>query len=154
LGSQPTAELPFVDEHRIEVPASREEAWDAVCEVVGAAFRGRASSAFARVVGVREAVPRGEPGTPGSAVVGFRVARAIEPSELVLEGEHRFSRYALVFRFDALPGGTSTVRAETRAAFPGLRGRAYRALVIGTRAHVLAVRRLLHAVRARATKTA
>jgi hypothetical protein len=42
------------------------------------------------------------------------------------------------------------VRAETRAAFPGLQGRAYRALVIGTRGHVLAVRRLLRAVKARA----
>jgi hypothetical protein len=37
--------------------------------------------------------------------------------------------------------------ATTRAAFPGARGRAYRALVIGTRAHVLATRHMLHAVR-------
>jgi hypothetical protein len=37
--------------------------------------------------------------------------------------------------------------ATTRAAFPGARGQAYRALVIGTRAHVLATRHMLHAVR-------
>jgi hypothetical protein len=152
LESQPTAGLPFVDEHRIEVPAPREQAWAAVCQVVGTAFRGRRSSAFARLVGARETATRGEPGAPGSAIVGFRVARAREPAELVLEGEHRFSRYELVFRLDALPGGSSVVRAETRAVFPGLRGRAYRALVIGTRAHVLVVRRLLHAIRARATQ--
>ena len=70
----------------------------------------------------------------------------------MLEGEHRFSRYALIFHLDPLPGGRSRVRAETRAAFPGLRGRAYRALVIGTRGHVLAVKRLLRAVRARAER--
>jgi hypothetical protein len=37
--------------------------------------------------------------------------------------------------------------ATTRASFPGARGQAYRALVIGTRAHVLATRHMLHAVR-------
>jgi hypothetical protein len=39
------------------------------------------------------------------------------------------------------------LRATTYAAFPGARGQAYRALVIGSRAHVLAGRHLLHAVR-------
>jgi hypothetical protein len=38
------------------------------------------------------------------------------------------------------------VIAETRAVFPGLKGRVYRALVIGTRLHVLAVRRVLGGV--------
>lgn len=146
------AQLPFVDEHAVEVAAPRERVWDAVCQVVSRSFQGQGSSVFARLVGARETVPRGEPGAPGSAIVGFRVARADPPTELVLEGEHRFSRYALIFRLDALPGGGSRVRAETRAAFPGLRGRAYRTLVIGTRGHVLVVRRLLHAIRARATK--
>jgi hypothetical protein len=72
--------------------------------------------------------------------------------ELVLEGEHRFSRYALIFHLEALPAGRSRVRAETRAAFPGIRGGAYRALVIGTRAHVLVTKRLLHAVGTRAER--
>jgi hypothetical protein len=39
--------------------------------------------------------------------------------------------------------------AETRAEFPGVKGRAYRALVIDTRAHVLVVRRLLGTVAGR-----
>lgn len=83
---------------------------------------------------------------------GFCVSRS-GPNEIALEGEHRFARYALVFRLDPLGGGSSSggsgtrLRAETRAAFPGLRGRAYRTLVIGTRGHVLVVRRLLEAVR-------
>jgi hypothetical protein len=153
LEPRPGAELPFVDEHAVEVAAPREWVWDAVCEVVSRSFRSRGGSTFARLVGAAETVPRGDPGTPGSTVVGFRVARAEPPAELVLKGEHRFSRYALTFRLDALPGGGARVRAETRAAFPGLRGRAYRALVIDTRGHVLVVRRLLRAIRARATET-
>ena len=38
-------------------------------------------------------------------------------------------------------GAGTRLRAETRAEFPGARGRAYRALVIDSRFHVLAVRR-------------
>ena len=37
--------------------------------------------------------------------------------------------------------------AETWAEFPGIHGRAYRAAVIGTRGHVVAVRRILAAVK-------
>ena len=83
---------------------------------------------------------------PGSTITGFRVTRAVAPDELVLEGEHRFSRYALIFHLEALPHDRCRLRAETRASFPGLRGRAYRALVIGTHGHLVAVKRLLRAV--------
>jgi hypothetical protein len=96
---------------------------------------------------------------------GFGVAETVPGTRLTLAGRHRFSRYTLIFELrDAAPDGTvlpdSTVlpdgtvlpagtvlTATTRAAFPGTRGQAYRALVIGTRAHVLATRHLLHAVR-------
>jgi hypothetical protein len=91
-------------------------------------------------------------GDIGSTLPGFVVARAIPPVTLALEGEHRFSRYALIFRIDRLANGGSRLRAETRAEFPGTRGRLYRALVIGTRGHVLAVRRILRAVRRRAER--
>ena len=40
--------------------------------------------------------------------------------------------------------------AVTYADFPGPRGRAYRAAVIGSRGHVVAVRRILAAIRERA----
>jgi hypothetical protein len=38
------------------------------------------------------------------------------------------------------------LRAKTYAEFPGLRGRIYRALVIGTGAHVLATNHMLRAI--------
>jgi hypothetical protein len=143
----PAADLPFIDEHAVEVAAPPERAWDAVCQVIFRSFRGRSHELFARLLGAAETSPRGDPPRPGSAITGFRIVSAEAPVELALEGRHRFSRYALILHVDALSGD---VRAETRATFPGLHGRAYRALVIGTRAHVLVVKRLLRAVRTQA----
>jgi hypothetical protein len=68
-------------------------------------------------------------------------------------GEHRFSRYALVFRIDETPAGPVNLRAETRAEFPGRKGRAYMALVVGTRGHVVATKSILRAVRRRAERS-
>jgi hypothetical protein len=89
-------------------------------------------------------------GEEGSTIVGFRVARSEAPVELALVGRHRFSRYALIFRIDDLGGARSRLRAISRAEFPGVAGAAYRALVIGSRMHVRAVRSILAAVRRRA----
>jgi hypothetical protein len=150
LRALPAADLPFIDEHAVEVAAPAEHAWDAVCRVVSGSLGGRGRTLFARLLGATETDPRGDPARPGSTITGFRVASANAPVELVLEGEHRFSRYALIFHLEALPGDRSRVRAESRAAFPGLRGGVYRALVIGTHGHVLVVKRLLSAIRARA----
>ncbi|WP_157592243.1 hypothetical protein [Solirubrobacter soli] len=71
---------------------------------------------------------------PGSAPP----VAAQHPGRLELRGRHRFARYALVFLID---GGR--VRAQTYAAFPGVEGRAYRALVIGSGAHRVVTKRLL-----------
>ena len=46
----------------------------------------------------------------------------------------------------------ATLRAETRAEFPGVKGRAYKAMVIDTRMHVLLVRRILAAVKKQAER--
>jgi hypothetical protein len=120
-----TAEsLPYVDEHATEVEADLASTWKAV-----AATAAKLPSA------------------------GFRVATEVPEQELGLSGHHPFSRYALIFRLDSLGPGRTRVRAETRAAFPGLHGRAYRALVIGTRMHVLVTRRLLGATKRRAERT-
>ncbi|OWY63064.1 hypothetical protein B7486_55080, partial [cyanobacterium TDX16] len=74
-----------------------------------------------------------------------------EPERMVLEGRHRFSCYRLAFELDAGPDeGTTTLRAVSHAAFPGLHGRAYRVAVISTGLHVLATQRILEAVRRRA----
>jgi hypothetical protein len=146
----PIEALPPIDEHGVEIDASPDAVWEALLKALPAAFGSRLSSRTARMLGCVECKIEGEPGRIGSTLPGFVVARAIPPATLALEGEHRYSRYALVFRIDRLPSGGSRLRAETRAEFPGARGRAYRALVIGTRGHVLVVRRLLRAVRRRA----
>jgi len=148
----PAADLPSIDEHAIEVAAPPERAWGALRQVLTQSSGGRSRERFARLLGASETRSHGDPLEPGSSIMGFRIARADAPVELVLEGEHRFSRYALIFHLEPLPGERSRVRAETRAVFPGLRGHAYRALVIGTHGHVLAVKRLLRAVRAQAER--
>ncbi len=120
----PAAErLPYVDVHATEVAAGPEATWEAV-ERTAAALPSR----------------------------GFRVASRRPGRELCLSGHHPFSRYALIFHLDEQGPRRTVVRAETRAAFPHLRGRVYRALVIGTRLHVLATRRLLADVRRRAER--
>jgi hypothetical protein len=140
-------ELPFVDEHAVEVDAPPERAWDAIVAVSRNAFGGRGAGAFARLVGCEVTETKGAPGEQGSTVVGFQVETARPPHELRLAGRHRFSEYRLSFLVDPLEADRSRVHARTHARFPGPHGRAYRALVIGTRAHVLVVRRLLDAVR-------
>jgi hypothetical protein len=89
----------------------------------------------------------GEAGEEGSTIVGFRVMRSVPGSALALAGRHRFSGYELIFEIDDLGGDRSRLRAITRAEFPGMRGRLYRVLVIGSRLHVRAVRAILAAVR-------
>jgi hypothetical protein len=95
----------------------------------------------------------GDPGVAGSTIVGFRVVRAEKPRKLSLEGEHRFSRYALDFEIGPRGSG-SVLSATTNAEFPGLHGRVYRTLVIGSRAHVLVTRRLLGQAKRRAEAAA
>ena len=81
------------------------------------------------------------------------MVRADAGRRLELVGRHRFSRYALVFTLSDDAGGTR-LAAETWAEFPGVQGRAYRAAVIGTRGHVVMVRRMLAAVARRASSIA
>jgi hypothetical protein len=77
----------------------------------------------------------------------------MEPAnELALAGRHRFSTYLLTFRLEDGRRGGTTIVAETRAAFPGAKGAVYRALVIGTRMHVVVTRRLLTAAKRRAER--
>jgi hypothetical protein len=146
----PVDSLPPVDEHGVEIAADPDQVWEALAATLPRILSTRRSSRFAKLLGDAFTDARGEPTVIGSTVPGFIVSRSIRPSVLALLGQHRFSRYALVFRIDELGIGRSRLRAETRAEFPGLKGRAYRALVIGSRAHILVVRRILSAVRRRA----
>lgn len=145
--------LPHVDEHSLVVEAGREATWEALARVVEGSVSSGAAPRFARIVGCADTEASGpRPLAEGSTVPGFHVAGTAAPAELALAGSHRFSEYALIFRLDELDGGRTRVRAETRAAFPGLKGAVYRSLVIGTRMHVLATRRILAAAKRRAER--
>lgn len=148
------ASLPYVDELPIEIGADRKATWAALLRVVEGTFASARGRGPARVLGCEDTMPSGpRPLAQGSAFPGFHVEAAEPLRELALAGRHRFSTYLLSFRLeDASPGRTRLV-AETRAAFPGLKGSAYRALVIGTRMHVLVTRRLLTATKRRAERS-
>jgi hypothetical protein len=64
---------------------------------------------------------------------------------VVFAGRHRFSRYGIIFRIAPIAAG-STLSAESRAEFPGVAGRAYRAMVVGSGGHVIATRGLLRSI--------
>jgi hypothetical protein len=153
-------ELPFIDVHSLAVDAGPDRAWEAVAQVVrgwagGAPPRrsARVGALIARLLGCADVEPPlPGPGLP-EAMVGFRVALAERPSLIALAGEHRFSTYALIFHIEHVDRSRSIVKAETRAAFPGLAGRVYRAAVIGSGAHVLVVRLLLSSLKHRAEQS-
>lgn len=143
--------MPYIDEHATAIGAPPERAWDALIAVVRG-FGRAVPEAIARPWGLVPSRAHGDwrsAPEPGDCVPGFTVARVQPPLSLELRGRHRFSRYALVFELDEMGDGCR-LRARTYAEFPGLAGRAYRALVIGSGGHRLAVRRLLRDVAARA----
>jgi hypothetical protein len=170
--------LPYIDEHAMTTGATREQAWTALVETVRRQTAG--GERLARLLGcdpamasppaaprdpaaaprhpaaAAPAAPRapaaGPPrlerfeGLPGQTVPGFRVAEAEPGRRLVLRGRHRFSDYQLTFLLD----DDGRLRAQTHAAFPGVKGRVYKTLVLGSRLHVLATRRILRAAASRA----
>jgi len=145
----PIEDLSHVDEHETKIAAGEGEVWDALVSTLPRMADNGIAHRFAALVGVQHLVPEGEFPETGASFPGFVVARAVPPAVLALMGAHRFSRYALVFRIEKAPSG-SILRAETRAEFPGPQGRVYRTLVISSRFHVLAVRRILGLVKRRA----
>jgi hypothetical protein len=146
--SAESAPLPFIDEHTVIVDADATSVWPALTRVVDRSFSGTGKTLFARVLGCAD-LSSSDRGTlaPGATRPGFRVRAALPGRELSLEGKHRFSRYALNFHIEELGDDRTRVSAETRAEFPGLHGRGYRALIIGTGGHVLVVHHMLAAVK-------
>lgn len=136
MSHAPEPEHAYVDEHRVRVAASREQVWLAL-EHWAWSLCASEHGLLGRVLGTEPAA-------------GFAVTEASPPERLTLTGRHRFSRYALVFALDPAGDGATWLRALTYADFPGLRGRAYRGLVIGGGLHVLATRRMLDQVARRA----
>jgi hypothetical protein len=144
--------LPYIDTHEREIAANRSEAWTALLSSMRQDLGGSPPRLFVRTWGLEPAVRRGEwKGTvsSGDSLPGFEVDEVVEPRRLGFAGRHRFSRYALTFSLTATPTGATVVSAETRAAFPGLLGRGYKAAVIGTGMHGRLVARMLRQVEER-----
>lgn len=129
--------LPYIDEHAVRIAAPRAIVWTALEQYVAAFLRRTEAGLLARLLGTE---PR----------AGFEVAERAQPDRLVLVGRHRFSRYQLAFELTDGADGATELCATTHAEFPGVRGRVYRALVIGTRLHVVATTRILRSIRRRA----
>lgn len=124
--------LPHIDDHEVRIHAPVDVVFPVLRRYAGS-LGASDGSILAKLLG---------PDPPS----GFVVAEEVPDRLVRLTGRHRFSRYQLLFELDAVDGGT-VLRARTYAEFPGMHGRAYRAAVIGTRAHVLATRHLLRSVR-------
>jgi hypothetical protein len=129
-------ELPYVDEHAIRIPAPRDVVWAALERYVATSLRIPEGNPLALILGTE---PR----------AGFEVSGSVPGESLDLVGRHRFSTYLLRFELADAPSGTTQLRAQTYAAFPGVGGRVYRALVISMRTHEVATNHVLRSVRRR-----
>ena len=76
---------------------------------------------------------------------GFAIVDDQPPAVVTLAGRHRCSRYEMDLRVDPAAGG-SVVTVVTLADFPGVRGTVYRAALVGSRGHVVAVRMMLRSI--------
>ena len=109
--------LPYIDEHAITVDAERADTWSALLRVMCR-----------------------DPGDPSSVPIGFMLDEARPPARFALKGRHPFAVYRWVFELEDESAARTRVRAATWAAFPGVHGKIYKTLVIGTGAHRVATR--------------
>ncbi|OBH08506.1 DUF2867 domain-containing protein [Mycobacterium sp. E1747] len=122
--------LPYIDEHAITVDAGRADTWSALLRVM-----------------CRDSAD------PSTVPSGFTLDEARAPDRFALTGRHPFAVYRWVFELEPVAGDRTRVRSATWAAFPGVHGKVYRGLVIGTGGHRVAVRWALHRI-ARAAEQA
>lgn len=137
-------DLPFVDEHSVDVAAPPDAVWRAISRTMGGGSS-LPMRAIATVLGTDPRTASGQRLVVGSTIPGFRVTAAVPGERVVFSGRHRFSAYELVYELASHETGTR-VRALTYARFPGPLGLGYRALVIGSRGHRIAVRRMLRSI--------
>jgi hypothetical protein len=116
--------LPYIDEHVTEVDVNRAETWSTLVREWG----GDARRPF------------------------FSVDEAIPPRRLALKGHHPFAVYMVVFELAEVGPQRTRVAARTWADFPGMSGKVYRALVIGTGGHRVAVHLMLKRIAAAARR--
>jgi hypothetical protein len=128
-----TPALPHVDDHAIVIDRPRRQVWIALDQFVSKHLLGRSDTMVGRMLGV-------DP--PG----GFELVDTEAEHELVLAGRHRFSEYRLSFQLADTGNGQTRLTAVTNATFPGLRGRLYRLVVIGSRGHAIIARRMLRSI--------
>ncbi|MEE6135500.1 hypothetical protein SKC41_04040 [Mycobacterium sp. 050128] len=121
--------LPYIDEHAITIDANRAVTWSALLCVLCR-----------------------DPRDPGGVPIGFVLDEARAPERLALKGRHLFAVYRWVFELEAEAADRTRMRAITWAAFPGVHGRIYRALVIGTGAHRVVTRGTLKRIAAAALR--
>jgi hypothetical protein len=119
--------LPYIDEHAITVPADRATTWHAVLRTICS-----------------------NPADPETVPFGFVLDVAEQPDRFACKGRHWFSVYKLIFLLSDDPAGGTRVVAQTWAAFPGIKGMIYRALVIGSGGHRVVVRIMLRRIAAQA----
>lgn len=140
-----TGALPFIDEHAIEIDADRETVWRALTASFGGSG-GKLFAAYGKLIGVDPDTKAGDLDQVGSTRIGFRVSASEPPERLELTGRHHFSTYSLTWDITESASGKSRLSATTCARFPGIKGRVYKAAVIGSGAHERITRRMLAAV--------
>lgn len=130
-----TTDLPYVDTHRTQVPAARNRTWIALRHCADSLGIGK-KNPVGLILSTR---PR----------TGFEIVQEVPDRQLGLAGRHRFARYLLVFEVSDLTDEKTLLSAHTYSEFPGLPGRVYRALVIGSGLHAVATRSMVRSIERR-----
>ncbi|MET3963782.1 hypothetical protein ABIE44_003716 [Marmoricola sp. OAE513] len=126
-------QLPYLDTHTVTVAHGPQPVWDAVLRFAADVGFGPRNP-FALLLGTE---PRS----------GFTAEVEVPGRVLALTGRHRLARYRLVLEVEPrTEQRTTLLHAHSYAEFPGVPGRAYRALVVGTGLHVLATRGVIRAI--------
>ena len=90
-------DLAFIDEQHVDVRAATDVVWDAAVRLWASSSTSRWKQAVVRLLGCEPASSSGwQDDVAGAAAPGFLVVAADRPERLVLAGQHRFARYAIV----------------------------------------------------------